>query len=153
MSTGVWKAALTYAALVFGVGFCLGMVRILLVVPQFGVRTAELVEMPFMVTASVLAAGWVLRRFSLAVGRPSRALAAGSLALAVLLGAEVGIGAALRRASPLTVLLDHDPISGTAYYLSLLTFALLPWWLSRRSLPRPVGRRELAASVPPVLRK
>jgi hypothetical protein len=61
----VLLAAITYVGLVFGAGFLLGTVRVLLVVPQLGVRSAELLEMPLMATVVVLAARFVVRRFRL----------------------------------------------------------------------------------------
>ena len=41
------RAALVYFALVFGVGFLLGLIRVPFVVPRIGERYAELAEMPF----------------------------------------------------------------------------------------------------------
>jgi len=38
----ILKAATFYFALVFGAGFLLGTIRVLLVAPRFGTRTAEL---------------------------------------------------------------------------------------------------------------
>ena len=54
-----WKAAICYFGVVFGIGFVLGVIRILLLVPMLGERVAELVEMPFMVLASLIAARWI----------------------------------------------------------------------------------------------
>jgi len=45
-----------YFCLVFGVGFILGTIRVLWVVPHLGVRTAELIETPLMLAATFLAA-------------------------------------------------------------------------------------------------
>jgi hypothetical protein len=33
------------------------------------------------------------------------------------------------------VLAGRDPVSGTAYLLSLGVFALMPWWLALREVP------------------
>ena len=48
----VVKAGVLYFALVFGVGFVLGTIRTLLVVPRVGTRKAELMEMPIMLAAT-----------------------------------------------------------------------------------------------------
>ena len=42
------KFGLAYFLIVFGAGFALAFVRLPLLVPHFGVRTAELMEMPVM---------------------------------------------------------------------------------------------------------
>ena len=103
----------------------------LFVVPHLGTRTAELLETPLMLTASAVTARWLRRHFESAVARPPDALAVGSIALAMLLGAEILLGMAVRWRPPIEVLLDHDPVSGTVYYASLLVFAFLPWGFSR----------------------
>ena len=41
----ILKAAVVYFVLVFGTGFVLGPIRILLLVPRFGVRLAELMDL------------------------------------------------------------------------------------------------------------
>lgn len=51
-----------YFALVFAVGFALGAVRVLWLVPRLGERAAELLEAPFMLAASFFFARWVVRR-------------------------------------------------------------------------------------------
>jgi len=127
----VLKAALVYFALVFGAGFVLGTLRVLWLVPRFGVRMAELAESPLMLLATVFAARWVHRRFSVGAGT-SVALGIGLTALGLLLPAEIGLGFVLRGGSVQEILLDKDPISGTVYYALLGVFALMPWFLARR---------------------
>jgi len=124
------KPAAVYFGLVFGTGFVLGTIRTLLLVPRVGVRTAELLEIPIMLVAVMLAARWIVTTFG-HYRQPRSWLKVGALALAFLLSAEALLGAALRGVSPLQALIDKDPISGTAYYLALAVFAVLPWRLAR----------------------
>ena len=62
----------------------LGAIRVLLIVPRFGTRTAELMETPIMVLVSILAARWVVRRLAVPPALATR-LAIGLVALLVLL--------------------------------------------------------------------
>ncbi len=126
------KPAAAYFGLVFGTGFVLGTIRVLVFVPQFGDRTAELLEMPLMLIAIALAARWTNRRFPDPKG-PSTRLAIGLIALGLVLAAELVVGVALRGMSPAEALVNRDPVSGTAYYASLLLFAAMPWLVSSRS--------------------
>ena len=136
----ILKAAFAYFALVFATGFVLGTVRTLWLVPRVGVRTAELLELPVMLIAVVLAARWVNRRRANEL-RPRSRLLIGLLALAFLLLAEIALGMALRNVSLTEALLDRDPVSGTAYSVALCLFAAMPWLLSRREA------RAMAGSV------
>ena len=122
----ILKAGVVYFALVFGTGFVLGTVRTLWIVPRLGVRTAELLESPFMFVTIVLAAGWISCRLGNAGGSSIR-LAVGFLALALLLAAEVIMGVALLGLSVVEVFTKHDPVSGTVYYAMLGVFAGMPW--------------------------
>ncbi len=127
----ILKAALLYFAIVFGCGFALGVVRTLWLVPAVGARIAELCELPLMMAISVLAAAWVTRR--LAVARKARPrLAMGGIALALLLAFEFGLVLQLRGMSFAEYFATRDPLSGSAYALSLALFALAPWLLGRR---------------------
>jgi len=47
----ILRTAARYFAIVFGVGFVLGAVRVPLLVPRLGERVAELAEMPLMFAA------------------------------------------------------------------------------------------------------
>jgi hypothetical protein len=129
------KPALAYFALVFGTGFALGLIRVPFLVPRVGERYAELLEMPFMLVAIMLAARFVVRRYPLTCAASS-SLAVGAAALVLLLGAEWLAGVWLQGRSFADYVADRDPVSGTMYALLLLVFALMPWLVCKR---RPVG--------------
>jgi len=82
------SAGLAYAAVVFGVGFVLGAVRVIIVAPRFGPTAAVLLETPL-----ILGASWWLARLSIARFQVSRAVSArlvmSLVAFAVLMLAEV----------------------------------------------------------------
>lgn len=124
------KAALAYFALVFATGFVLGLVRVPFLVPRFGERTAELLEMPFMLVAIVLAARWVVRHFGLAMSART-CLGAGALALALLLAVEFGVVLSLRGLTLEQYFASRDPVAGAVYLAMLLLFALMPALLVR----------------------
>lgn len=127
----ILRAALAYFAVVFAVGFALGIVRVLALVPVVGERSAELMELPLMLAASVGAAHWICRRLRV----PPRAaprLAMGAIALCLLLAVEFTVVLQLRGLSIAQYLDARDPVSGGAYAATLLAFALAPWWLGRR---------------------
>ncbi len=126
----VLRFAAVYFLLVFGAGFMLGPIRLFLLEPRIGTRAAELAEMPVMLAMIFLAARFCVRRFG--TGMPDSGLvASGLLAVLAMLGAELWVGTALRGLSVAAVFLERDPISGTAYYLSLVMFAAMPWLLRK----------------------
>jgi hypothetical protein len=122
--------ALAYFALAFGAGFALGVVRVLWLVPQLGVRTAELVEAPIMLAVIFFAARWVLKRFSVPP-KPQLRLAIGVLALACLLAVEFTVVLSLQGVSIRESIANRDPVSGGVYAVSLVLFALMPLFASR----------------------
>ena len=118
------RAGLVYFASVFGVGFVLGTLRVLLLVPHLGPRMAELVELPVMVLASYVCARWVVRRF--APLSAAQRLGVGATALALLVVAELGVVVAIQGQGLAQYVAGRDPVSGTAYLASLVAFALMP---------------------------
>ena len=122
-----------YFLLVFSAGFLLGMLRVPFLEPVLGVRWAELVEMPFMLLAIWWAAGAVIGPARLS-STPS-ALAAGVLALSLLLLVEFTVVLSLRGGTLATWWADRDPVSGSAYLASLVFYALAPAWRWHRFLP------------------
>ena len=96
--------------------------------PRLGVRTAELIEMPFMFVA-ISSPRYVVRRFALVA---AARLATGLLALALLLTAELTLATVLQNQSLAAYIASRDPISGSVYLLMLGVFALMPNLLSRQ---------------------
>jgi hypothetical protein len=115
----ILKAGLTYFGLVFGTGFILGTIRVLFIVPRFGARLAELIEWPLMLTVTILAASWVVRRFRVSVGASDR-IAVGLLAIILLIALELTIVLWLRGLSLGDYFRERDPVAGTVYYLLLV---------------------------------
>ena len=120
--TTIVKAAGTYFGLVFGVGFILGPIRILFIVPRFGVRIAELMEAPIMLMVIVFAAKCVVHRFNLALA----ALPVGLVALGFMLVFEFTVVIRMRGITLAEYFHERDPVSGTVYYLLLVVFAIMP---------------------------
>ncbi|MDB5915935.1 MAG: hypothetical protein JWR40_169 [Massilia sp.] len=119
------KAGAAYFGLVFGAGFLLGAVRVPFLVPRFGERVAELLEMPVQFIVIVFAARFVVRRFAVPAAAPSR-LRVGFLALGLAIAAELLLAAALTGGQVGAYLAARDPVSGSVYLVMLLVFALLP---------------------------
>ncbi|WP_242616975.1 hypothetical protein [Rivibacter subsaxonicus] len=116
----------------FGAGFALGSVRVPFLVPRLGERAAELIEMPLMLVAIVLAARCVVRRFALPPTLGVR-LSVGFLALALLLAAELGLALLLGNRSLAQYIASRDPVSGAVYLVMLGIFALMPVMVARRA--------------------
>jgi hypothetical protein len=127
----ILKPGLLYFAVVFGAGLMLGPVRIIWVVPRLGARWAELMEMPIMLTVTVLAARWIIRRFAVPP-EPSVRLGMGFFALVLMLVAEFALVTRLRGISISEYLATRDPVSGTAYYMTLIVCALMPLLVARK---------------------
>ena len=125
------KAGGLYFALVFVAGFILGTIRTLWVVPRLGTRWAEVLEAPFMVLISFLAARWVIRRLSLPPFQTLR-IAVGLLGLAFMLLAEFSFTLWIRRLSLREYWSERDPIATSAYFAALALFALMPVLVQRQ---------------------
>jgi len=126
----VLKAASLYFALVFGTGFLLGMIRVPFLVPRLGIRSAELIEMPLMLVAIVLAARFVVRVFSLPSDGFER-IRVGFLALALVAAAELSFAYLFQGLSPSQYFASRDAVSGLVYLAVLVLFALMPVVVSR----------------------
>jgi hypothetical protein len=116
-----------YFAFVFGVGFLLGIVRVLLLEPRLGERWAEVAEMPLMFIAIVLAARFVVRRFP--SSRRGSYLVSGGVALLLLVLVELSVVLGIRGLGIGQYFAERDPIAGGVYALMLIIFAAMPWLL------------------------
>jgi hypothetical protein len=128
----ILRAAALYWAAVFALGFVLGTIRVLWVIPLVGLMPATLIELPLILTGSWLAAGWLVRRFG--ITSAGEALVVGALAFAILMVAECALASVLTGQSPaewLAGLRQPHALLGLA---GQVVFALMPWWRVRRSL-------------------
>lgn len=116
-----------YFGFVFGVGFLLGIVRVLALEPHLGERWAELAEMPLMLVAIIASARYVVRRFP-AAHRASY-LASGVIALFLLVAVELSVVLAIRGLSISEYFAERDPVAGSVYVALLVVFAVMPWLL------------------------
>jgi hypothetical protein len=118
-------AGFAYAILTFAVGFALGTVRVLLVVPRMGPTVAVFLEVPV-----ILAASWWISRLCIARFKVSRAVAArlvmGVVAFLVLMLAEVTLSALLFGRSVTGYLASLTTPAGAIGLAAQLAFAGLP---------------------------
>jgi hypothetical protein len=112
----ILRFALLYFAIVFGVGFVLGTIRTIWLVPRVGARAAELFEMPLMLVVVVVTARVVVRSQSIASTKSAR-LAVGCIGLILMLAAEFGFVLRLRGISIGQYLASRDPVAGTTLLL------------------------------------
>ena len=119
-----------YFGLVFGVGFLLGIVRVLALVPRLGERWAELAEMPLMLVAIVLSARFVVRRFP--ASQRAGYLASGGIALFLLVVVELSVVLTMRGMLISDYVAERDPLAGSVYVVMLVIFAVMPWLLGGR---------------------
>jgi hypothetical protein len=131
-------AAVLYFGLVFGAGFVLGAVRVPFIVPRVGERLAELAEMPVMWAVIYFAARTVSRRLALP-RQPAVRLQVGSLALLLMLCAELLLAVVLAGRSAAEYVASRDPVSGSVYLATLLLFAAMPWLQARGRGPAAPG--------------
>ena len=123
-------AGLAYWAVVFALGFVLGTVRVTWVIPAVGLMPATLLELPIILGASWLAAGWLVRRFAI-VGS-GEALAVGALAFAILMVAECALAGMLAGQSPAQWLAGLRQPHALVGLSGQVVFALMPWWRTGR---------------------
>lgn len=91
----VWAGCL-YFGIVFAIGFVLGTIRTLYVKGTAGADPllAVMVELPIMLFASWVVAGWLIRLFHLG-GRVVERLAMGGIGFLLLMAGEVALGLVL----------------------------------------------------------
>lgn len=120
---------LIYFSLVFGVGFILGTIRVLLVVPLAGDRMAELFEAPLMLVAIYFSARFITKRFN--ASRRVEYLFSGLVALLILLIVEFSVVLALQGISIREYLAERDRVAGIVYVVMLMIFAAMPWLIGK----------------------
>lgn len=124
------NAGAIYFALIFALGFVLGTIRVLWLVPATGVTAAVLIEQPFMLTASWFAAGWRVKRHGL-VTKGARA-AMGAVALMLLFIAEPLFAYSLFGQSPADWLRGVFTMPGPIGLAGQIAFGLMPLLITHR---------------------
>ena len=128
----IFMAAFRYFATVFAIGFALAFVRVLMLEPVVGERSAEMIELPIM----CLAVWWIaMRQFSkqrAAIFSNWHRVLIGLFALTLMLIAELGVVVWVRNESLYDYVQSRDPVAGSLYLLSLALFAALPWMIGFR---------------------
>jgi hypothetical protein len=117
----------TYFALVFSVGFILGVCRVIWLEPIIGAQLAEIAEAPFMLFTIFVSARYVVRRFP--ASRSLEYLVSGGLALLLLLLVEFSVVLGLRGMSITEYFAERDPVAGGVYVVMLIIFSVMPWLL------------------------
>lgn len=133
------KEGAAYFVLVFSVGFVLGTIRTVWLVPRVGTRIAELLETPIMLVVTFLAARWVVRRFRVPPA-PLRRLGVGLAALMLMLAAEFGL--VLLRLRGLTLSeywAGRDRVAEVVFRLSLALLAVMPVIVARGPRKEPLA--------------
>jgi hypothetical protein len=92
------RAGGAYFAVVFAAGFALGVLRAIVIAPQFGQTNAVVMELPVILAVSWFACGWLVRRFGVSAEALPR-LVMGAAALGLLLLAELLLSLALGRSA------------------------------------------------------
>jgi hypothetical protein len=123
-------AGTLYCAVIFALGFVLGTIRVLLIVPRLGEVGAVLIELPIMLTASWIACGWVLRRLRVGPATGGR-LTMGIVAFILLMLAELGVSVLLFGRTLAEHLGTYHSVNALSGLTAQMAFAAMP--LLRRS--------------------
>lgn len=129
------KYGLVYFTLVFGAGFILGTIRVLLIEPKLGMRYAELIEMPVMLFVIYLSAGFVVSKMDQIKQRLPYFIT-GMSALVLLLLFEFTLVLGLQSLSIEQYLDSRDIVAFSAYIISLLIFAFMPLFIKIGKTPK-----------------
>ena len=128
------RAGLQFGLFAFGLGFALGTLRVLFVVPQLGEAAAVAFELPVMLAACWWWAGRIVRRYRPA--RISAALAVGAIGFAVVLLGELLVGTLLFGMSPAGWLASFTKPAAQLGLAAQLLLIIMPMLRMRRLPPR-----------------
>jgi hypothetical protein len=112
--TAALKAGTIYFAIIYAIGFLLGTVRVLLLLPLVGETAAVMLEAPVMLVISWIVARRSSRTFSIPAKPPPR-IAMGAVAFALLIVGELAVS---------SVIFDRSLEDTLAAYQSLRAFSV-----------------------------
>ena len=129
-SKKVALAAVLYFLIVFGAGFLLGPIRVLLLEPRLGPLVSVLCEAPLLLAAMIFAARRVPR--ALRLGRDAGVLSVvGCAALILQQASDVIVGVSLRGVGIAEQFTRFRTIEGLVYAGLLILFAAMPLLANR----------------------
>jgi hypothetical protein len=124
-------AGLVYAVLVFGVGFVLGTIRVLILVPRMPATLAVLVETPAILAVSWWLSSWCSARFGLERSTSAR-LTMGIAAFTVLMLEELTLSVVLFARPVGAYLSSLVTVPGAIGLAAQVAFAFFPLLQARR---------------------
>src|SRR5579872_1881595 len=119
------QAGVVYAVLTFLVGFVVGAVRVLFLVPRLGAPVAVAIETPFMLVASWLLCAWSVRRYKVSSKLAARAIMSGS-AFVVLMTLELALSVLVFHRSIAQHFGAYMTVAGIIGLGAQIIFALIP---------------------------
>jgi hypothetical protein len=124
--TAAFKAGAAYFIVVYLIGFVLGTIRVLLLMPRVGETTAVLFEAPIILTASWIASRWSVNRFDVPAETAPR-LAMGGIAFVLLTIGELAVSLLVFGRAWGDVLPVYQSTPGIISLAAQAAFALLPF--------------------------
>lgn len=124
--TAALRAGIVYFAAVFALGFALGSVRVLWLLPAIGATPAVAIELPIMLGMSWWVCARVLRRFVVPDAMSAR-IAMGGTAFALLMLAEFALATLGFGQSPSAFVSGFREPHALLGLLGQIGFALMPW--------------------------
>ena len=118
-------AGLLYFAAVFAIGFALGTLRVLVVIPRLGELVAVLLELPVMLALAWPICGALLRRFAVPPGLAPR-LAMAATAFGVLMAAELVMSVVVFGQTPAQHWGSYHRLAAQLGLAGQMVFALFP---------------------------
>lgn len=123
-------AATVYFVLLFALGFILGTIRVVVLVPRVGPLAATAAEAPIMLMVAVFACRWVVRRWQVP-GETEVRLAMATAFFVLLLTFEAALGLILFGRTPAAQVAAFATPAGLLGLATQLVAALMPLWIRR----------------------
>jgi len=127
----------------FAIGFVLGTVRVLLVVPRLGECTAVLLELPVMLASSWLVCRWIVGKLALTTDLSAR-LSMGGVAFILLMLAEACVSVFVFErsiAEHMAGYANADRLMGFAAQVVFASMPLIHSYMGSGAVPRATDHR------------
>ena len=119
------KAGIEYFVIVFVAGFLLGTLRVTIIVPQLGLLTAVLIELPIMFAISWVTCRWIIHRYTVPDTLTDR-LAMGGIAFTLLMASELNLSVFIFKHTVIEYLASFQTTPAVLGLLMQICFALIP---------------------------